>query len=131
MTDLVTAVAPSPGAQRSILVRGVMVFGAIAVLAFILPLVYFAFLSALGLLGLGITAVLGVGIIKALPLLGQKWENKLLGLRKSEARTNPIEQIQNNVIRKAQQLKAFKDGMEVESSLHLKAEVTDDVALNL
>ena len=25
----------------------------------------------------------------------------------------------------------FKDGMEVESSLHLKAEVTDDVALNL
>jgi hypothetical protein len=70
------------------------------------------FLSALGLLGLGVTAVLGVGLIKALPFLGQKWENKLLGLRKAEARANPIEQIQNNVIRKAQQLKVFKDGLE-------------------
>lgn len=106
-------VQKSTDGQRSMLVRSVVVVGAIGVLALVLPIVYLAFLSTLGLVGIGITAAIGVGFIKALPMLGQKWENKLLGLRKSEARANPIEQIQNNVIRKAQQLKAFKDGMEV------------------
>jgi hypothetical protein len=99
--------------QRSMLVRATVAIGAIGILALVLPVVYFAFLSTLGLVGIGITGALGYAFIQALPMLGQKWENKLLGLRKSEARANPIEQIQNNVIRKAQQLKAFKDGMEL------------------
>src|ERR1035437_493134 len=103
MADLTPVKAPN----GSLVVRGAVVAGAIVVLALILPVVYFAFLSTLGLIGIGITAVIGYGFIQALPMLGQKWENKLLGLRKSEARSNPIEQIQNNVIRKAQQLKAF------------------------
>jgi hypothetical protein len=99
--------------DKSMMVRSVAVVATVGILALVLPVVYLAFLSTLGLIGIGITGVIGVGLIKALPFLGQKWENKLLGLRKSEARANPIEQIQNNVIRKAQQLKAFKDGMEV------------------
>lgn len=113
MEDLTTSTPSGVASKKSWIVRGVMAVAAIGVLAFVLPLIYFAFLSALGLVGIAITAALGFGFIQALPMLGQKWENKLLGLRKAEARTNPIEQIQNNVIRKAQQLKAFKDGMEV------------------
>ena len=112
MSDLVTSASNGAAPPKSWLVRGVMGVAALIVLALALPLVYFAFLSTLGLLGILITGVIGIGVIKALPYLGQKWENKLLGLRKAEARANPIEQIQNNVIRKAQQLKAFKDGME-------------------
>jgi len=105
-------IVPSKSPDTSMLVRSVVVIGAIGLLALVLPVVYFAFLSTLGLVGIGITAAIGYGVVQALPMLGQKWENKLLGLRKSEARANPIEQIQNNVIRKAQQLKAFKDGIE-------------------
>lgn len=112
MADL-TTVPSGTASQKSWIARGVMAVVAIGVLALVLPVVYLAFLSTLGLIGIGITAAIGVGFVQALPLLGQKWENKLLGLRKAEARANPIEQIQNNVIRKAQQLKAFKDGMEV------------------
>jgi NADH dehydrogenase/NADH:ubiquinone oxidoreductase subunit G len=113
MPDLTTSVPSGTAPQKSWIVRGVAVAAAIGILALVLPIVYFAFLSTLGLVGIGITAALGYAFIQALPMLGQKWENKLLGLRKAEARANPIEQIQNNVIRKAQQLKAFKDGMEV------------------
>ncbi len=99
--------------QRSMLVRATVAVGAIGILALVLPVVYFAFLSTLGLVGIGITGAIGYGFIRALPMLGQKWENKLLSLRKADARDNPIEQIQNNVIRKAQQLRAFREGMEV------------------
>lgn len=112
MSALTPSVPSGTETQKSWLVRGVMAVAAIGVLALVLPIVYFAFLSTLGLIGIGIAAVLGWGFIQALPLLGQKWENKLLGLRKAEARKNPIEQLQNNLIFKAQQLKAFKDGIE-------------------
>lgn len=71
---------------QAVAVRVGFVLAGIGVLALLLPLVYYAFLSALGLLGLGITAGVGVALIKALPWLGQKWENKLLSLRKAEAR---------------------------------------------
>lgn len=111
MADL-TTVPSGTASQKSWIVRGVMAVVAIGALALVLPVVYLAFLSTLGLIGIGITAAIGVGLIQALPLLGQKWENKLLGLRKAEARANPIEQLQNNLILKAQQLQAFKSGME-------------------
>jgi hypothetical protein len=65
----------------------------------------------LGLLGIGITALLGVGIIKALPLLGQKWENKLLGLRKAEARANPIEQMENDLVRDGRKLGSTREAL--------------------
>lgn len=107
-TDLTPVQPPK---QKSWLARGVMAIGAFAALVFLLPVIYFAFLSALGLLGIGIIAVIGIGLIQLLPLLGQKWENKILGLRKAEARANPIEQLQNSLVLKAQKLQSFKEGM--------------------
>lgn len=97
---------------KSWLIRGGAVVAGIGILAIALPAIYFAFLSALGLLGIGITAVIGIAAFKALPFLAQKWENKLLGLRIAEARQNPIEQIQNNILRKAQQLTAFSTALQ-------------------
>ena len=95
-SDITTAQSPP---NKSLMVRAAVAVGVVGALALVLPLVWFAFLSTLGLLGIGITAVIGFGLVQAIPALGQKWENKLLGLRKAEARANPIEQIQNNVIR--------------------------------
>lgn len=112
MASDLTSTTPTAN-QRSLVVRGAVIAGTIGVLALVLPVIYLAFLSTLGLLGIAVTAAIGFGFIQALPMLGQKWENKLLGLRKAEARANPIEQIQNNVIRKAQQLKSFRDGLQV------------------
>lgn len=109
MNQIVKSMKPS----KSMIVRGSMIVVAIVALAIGLPLVYLAFLSTLGLLGIAITAAIGFAFIQSLPYLGQKLENKLLGLRKKEARENPIEQIENNVIRKSQQLKAFRDGLEL------------------
>lgn len=132
MADQSTAITTKD--DKSLLVRAGVVVGGIVVLALVLPVVYYAFLSALGLIGLGIAAAFGIGFIKALPLLGQKWENQLLGMRKAEARANPIEQIQNNVIFKARQLEAFKSGMQaigaqigsLESSLKEQAKKDPD-----
>lgn len=94
--------------SKSFLVRAVVAAAGIAGLAVALPFVYFAFLSTLGLLGIGIAGIIGIGMIRALPYLGQRWENKLLGLRKNEARRNPIEQMQNRLLEKGAQLEAFK-----------------------
>lgn len=99
--------------QKSWLARGVTAVGVIAVLAIAWPAVWVAFLSSLGMVGIGIMFLVGAALIQALPMLGQKWENKILNLRMAEARANPIAQIQNNVIRKTQQLKSFKDGLTV------------------
>ena len=49
-----------------------------------------------------------VGLIQTIPLMGQKWENKLLAMRKAEARENPIEQHQNSARRMASQIEAYK-----------------------
>jgi hypothetical protein len=64
--------------------------------------------GGLGLLALG--AILGVSFVavQALPYLGQKLENTLLAARKAEARRNPIEQLQNEVLRRADRLQAFR-----------------------
>lgn len=102
-------VTPTP--QQSWLVRGVAVVVGIGVLAVALPAIYFAFLSALGLLGIGITAVIGIAAFKALPLLSQKWENRLLGARISEARQSPVEQILNRIRQRTEQLQAYEQGL--------------------
>lgn len=96
---------------RNLLIRAGVVVAGVVLLAVALPVIYFAWLSALGLIGIGLTAVIGIAAVRALPYLGQKWENKLLSMRMGEARANPIEQIQNNVLRKASQLNAFKGGL--------------------
>ena len=98
--------------SKVLLVRGGVAVAAIAVLALVLPVIYAAFLSTLGLIGIGILGIVGFGMIKSMDLIGQKMENSILKLRKAEARANPIEQLENNLILKAGQLRAFKSGLE-------------------
>lgn len=97
---------------KSTLVRGVAIAGMVGLAALVMPIVYLAFWSMLGVIGVIVAAGISAALVKAIPFLSQKWENKLLGLRIKEAQTNPIEQIQNNVLRKADQLRVFKSGLE-------------------
>lgn len=108
MANVPSSLQPS----KSVLIRSGVVIAGICMLAFVLPIIYKAFLATLGLLGLGITGGIGFVFLKAIPFFGQNLENKLLGLRKAQARSNPIEQLQNNLIRKANQLSLFKAGLE-------------------
>jgi hypothetical protein len=82
--------------------------GGIALLAVALPLIYSAFLASLGVLGIGVTALVGYAIIRAVPLLAQKWENWVLGMQKAEARRNPIEQMENRLLEKVNQLAEYR-----------------------
>lgn len=80
----------------------------IAILALIAPVIWMAASTGVGLIVLGVICAVGLGAIQMLPYLGQKLENTVLKLRKSEARTNPIEQLQNFLRQKAQQVADFK-----------------------
>ena len=85
-----------------------IVVAAVAVLALIAPVIWAAASAGVGLIALGIIGVVGFGFIQALPYFGQKLENAVLKLRKDEARANPIEQLQNFLRQKAQQVADFK-----------------------
>jgi hypothetical protein len=85
--------------KKVLLVKG---FGTVLTLAGIgiaLPFIVNAFLGGMTLIGLGVVAVLGGLGSKFLPYLGQVTENRVLSLRKDEARKNPIEQLQGNYIK--------------------------------
>jgi len=97
--------------KQKLLVRGIAILGGIAGLAILLPIIYSAFLAGLGLLGIGIVGILGFGLFSALPMLGQKWENAILSARKSEARTNPIEQLQNTLLKRKEQIKVTEGAL--------------------
>lgn len=81
--------------------------GVLALAAFA-PVVWLAAAGGAGLMLLAGLLVLGWGLVQALPLAGQKLENALLAARKAEARRNPIEQLQNEVLRRADHLKVFR-----------------------
>ena len=81
---------------------------AIAVMALVAPIIWAAASAGIGLIALGVIGVVGFGVIQALPYFGQKIENTVLKLRKGEARANPIEQLQNFLRQKAQQVTDFK-----------------------
>ena len=91
--------------------RGVAVASGVLVLILFAPLVWMALSAGVGLLALAAMAVAAYGAMQALPLLGQRLENQLLRARKAEARRNPIEQLQNEVMRRAQRLKAFRQAL--------------------
>ena len=99
--------------QKVWFVRAGVIVASVVGLAIALPAIYGAFLASLGLLGIGIVGVLGAGIIYTMPLLGQKFENAILKLRKAEARQNPIEQMQNRLIERAGQLTQFEKALTV------------------
>ncbi len=80
-------------------------------LAFFAPIVWLAATTGVGLLALGAILAAGFAAVQALPLLGQKLENRLLAARKMEARRNPIEQLQNDILRRAERLRAFSKAL--------------------
>jgi hypothetical protein len=90
--------------KKAWLIRGGGILAGVFGLAVLLPVLWAAFLSALGVLGILITGAIGIGIFWALPMLGQKWENQLLAMRKAEARANPIEQLQNTLLKQKEQI---------------------------
>ena len=89
------------------LVRAAAVAGCVALLALSMPLVWAAVSAGAGLLTLTAMAIGGVALFQALPWAGQRLENGLLKLRKAEARANPIEQLQNEMLRRASACRPF------------------------
>lgn len=83
----------------------------VAVLAVWAPLIWMAASAGAGLLVLGGLIVAGLAAVQALPWLGQRLENSLLAARKAEAARRPIEQLQNELLRRAQRLKAFRQAL--------------------
>ncbi|MDQ1829954.1 hypothetical protein [Massilia scottii] len=79
-----------------------------SVLAVLAPIIWGAVSAGLGLIALALIGAVSVALFQALPLLGQKLENRLLAVRKAEARANPIEQLQNFLLQKRQRVVAFK-----------------------
>ena len=90
------------------LARGLAVIATMGLLAALAPLVWVAVTSAVGIVMLAGMAAVGFAVFQALPLAMQKLENRVLHARKSEARTNPIEQLQNEVLRRAERLQSFQ-----------------------
>jgi len=88
--------------------RAVFGLGAVAILAILAPIIWAAASAGVGLIALGVIGLVGMGFIQAIPLFGQKIENRILKARKAEARENPIEQLQNFLRQKAQQVADFK-----------------------
>ena len=80
----------------------------VAALALTAPIIWAAVSAGAGIVTLGALAIAGFACIQGLPLAAQKLENRLLSLRKSEAAANPIEQLQNDCLRRAQRLQDFR-----------------------
>lgn len=77
---------------------------ALAAAALIAP---FIFLAVKGMVGLALAAVTGLVIVNLAPVVSMKLANwKLRGI-KHEARTNPVETLQNQLHERRQQLAAF------------------------
>lgn len=93
------------------LVRVLTVTVGITALALFAPIVWLAATGGAGLLVLGAVMATGFAVFQALPLLGQMLENQLLAARKAEARRNPIEQLQNDILRRAERLRSYKKAL--------------------
>ena len=92
-------------------IRGLFVAAGVVGLALFAPVVWMAVTGGMGLLVLGGVLAAGFAAVQAVPLMGQKLENALLAARKSEARRNPIEQLQNEMLRRAGRLKSFRGAL--------------------
>jgi len=94
-------------AQKVWLIRAAAIAGTVVLLSFATPLIWAAVSGGVGLAALAGMAVAGTVAFQLLPLGLQKLENRILQLRKAEARRNPIEQLQNEVMRRAGRLRSF------------------------
>lgn len=105
------SLTPDPGKTKIVGLRIAAGAGALGILALAAPLIWAAASAGVGLIVLILLGAMGIGVMQALPLLGQKWENKLLATRKAEARRNPIEQLQNFLLEKAKRVAMFKQAV--------------------
>lgn len=90
------------------LVRGAAIAVTVVLLALSAPLVWAAVSAGAGLMALTGMVVVGTAVFQALPLGMQKLENRILSARKMEARANPIEQLQNDCLRREERLQSFR-----------------------
>jgi hypothetical protein len=102
--------------------RTLFALGSVAVLAIILPLAVAALKAGLALIAIGFLALMGVAAWKMIPRwlltienrereLIQQEMNRHLAALKKEAKQNPIEQAQNEYLRRSAQYEAFKAAM--------------------
>jgi len=99
----------------------------VGLLAISAPLIWAAASAGLGLIALATMAAVGVALFQAVPLALQRLENRLLRLRKAEAQANPIEQLQNDCLRREERLQSFRRalvtiGGQIESLSQMVAE---------
>ena len=106
-----TSAPPTDAVQRVWILRITALLATTALLALSAPLIWAAVSSGLGLLALGAMAIIGTVLFHGIPLAMQRLENRILHLRKSEARTNPIEQLQNDCLRREERLKSFRQAL--------------------
>ena len=99
---------PVVKSQKVWLVRALAMLATLALLAVAAPLLWAAVFAAEGIAALVVMAAVGFVSFHALPLAMQKLENRLLQARKAEARANPVEQLQNEVQRRAERLQLFQ-----------------------
>jgi hypothetical protein len=98
-------------AQKLTWVRGLTAAAGVVALAAFAPAIWLAVSGGAGLLVLGCILAIGFAGAQMLPLLGQMLENELMAARKAEARRNPIEQLQNEVMRRAERLRSFRKAL--------------------
>ncbi len=103
--------ADAAGALRQWALRVGAVAISVALLALSAPIIWAALAAGIGLAGLLALALAGTLVFQSLPWAMQRLENGLLKLRKAEARANPIEQLQNEVLRRAERLGAFRQAL--------------------
>jgi len=108
---LISIPPPFSEKKKVILLRVAAVAAVLVVLALAAPLIWGAVSAGVGLIVVIALALVLIGIVQALPLFGQKWENKLLAERKAEARKNPIEQLQNFLLEKAKRVALFRQAV--------------------
>ena len=97
--------------QKVWAVRAIGVCIAMALLVLSAPYVLSAVAAGIGMLALAAMSAVAVLVFHSIPLGLQKLENRLLQLRKDEARRNPIEQLQNELLRRAGKLKSFQQAL--------------------
>jgi hypothetical protein len=110
MSQIVTGKGPT-NQQTVWAVRGLAAVATVVLLSFITPLVWAAVSAGAGLVALATLGVLGFVAIQSIPLGMQRLENHLLRMRKKEAGTNPIEQLQNDCLRREERLNAFRSAL--------------------
>jgi hypothetical protein len=119
-----------PANRSDLVTLGVRVAGVAVVLsalAFAAPLVWSAVSAGVGLLALAGIGMVGMAAFHVLPYLMQRLENRLLRLRKEEARRNPMEQLDNDCLRREQRLLLFRKALvTIGAQIEAMREMLDD-----